>query len=190
MIKKIALVLVWYLFIFIILVTCACVPKSVKLIVKQLCGKHENINKVVSIDLTGSNIIPPTNPNDPRSGRAEYEFTVTVEKKDLNKSNRICVLIMDNDGLFGWKSLLWDDILDVRILTIKKGENQGKSDFVLIAKNNDDICGDKGLLGYKIFLDNSGEDKAEIYIRALLYGSSKGDSSPIHDIEIAKEKAK
>lgn len=186
MIKKIAVFIVRFLSIFIILASCACAPKSVKKIVKQLCGKHENINKVVSIDFTGPNIIPPKNPNALRKGRAEYKFTVTVEKKDINKSDRICVLIMDNDGLFGWKSLLWDDILDVRIMTIKKGENQGKGDFVLIAENDDDICGDKGLLEYKFFLDNSGEDKAEIYIRALLYGSSKGKSSPIHDVKIAK----
>ena len=186
MIKNINLFIVKYLSIFIILVSCACAPKLVKQVLKQLCGKHENINKVVSIDFTGPNIIPKKNSNDSRSGRAEYKFTITVEKKDIKKSNRICVIIMENDGLFGWKSFLWDDILDFKVITIKKGENQGKGDFVLIAENDEDICGDKGLLEYKFFVDNSGEDKAEIYIRALLYGSSKGDSSPIHHIKIAK----
>ena len=68
--------------------------------------------------------------------------------------------------------------------------SSGYTDEKFYVQNDEDICGDKGLLEYKFFVDNSGEDKAEIYIRALLYGSSKGDSSPIHHIKIAKYKVK
>ena len=122
----------------------------------------QNVKSVVSLDFSGPNTIELT----PQYDFAGYDVTIVVEKEDQNKPARVCYIVRDDDP---WTKFLWaiDDVLDASFVLIPAGQNSrtAEGNFVLYAKNDNNICGAGSLPGDLKISDCSGESQAEVYLQ-------------------------
>jgi len=141
--------------------------------IPEECG--ENIKTVVSIDFSGPSVIKTT----PDYDFAVYDVTITVEKEDESKAARVCYAVRDDDPWW------FDDVLDAYFMVIPVGENTRtlEGQFVLWAKDDDNICGAGSLPGDAKVEGCSGENEAEVYLQPI---GSGGSESPRHTIRLGQ----
>lgn len=144
--------------------------------IPEECG--ENVRRVVSIDFSGPGVIQTT----PDYDFAGYDVTITVEKVDDNDIARVCYAVRDDDP---WYKFFWavDDVLDANFMVFPPHENTKtlEGQFVLYAKNDDEICGGGALPGDAKVEGCSDESEAEVYLQPI---GSEGPESPRHTIRL------
>ncbi len=139
------------------------------------CG--ENVKRVVHIDFSGPDVIETT----PDFDWAGYAVTITIEREDASKPASVCYAVRDEDAWW------FDDVLDFNIMGFPV-TSTGQSDtrtlegqFVLWAKDDDNVCGDGALPGDFKVEGCSGETEAEVYLQLC---GSDGPDSPEHKIRL------